>query len=304
MAVSVRDEIEEVPSRRSMLGIGRFAAAAGLSAAAIVAARSAKAAPGFTDADIFNFALNFEYLGAEYYLHAVLGYGLAQYNASLTTGSVGNLGTVTTGQSSTLVPFTDEANAYFAIQLANDELAHVEFIRDALGSAAIAEPAINFGAFTTAAQAAGLIGPGETFDPFASEINFLLGAYLLEDTCVTALTGAANLLTMPANLAYAAGLLGVESQQAGAIRGFLAQFGQDTATDAISAVRAKLSGVGDEGTGDESNPFNISNGDSLAQAYRRTPAQILAIAYGATGVTAGGFFPNGVNSSNSAFVSS
>ena len=304
MPVSVRDEIEDVPSRRSMLGIGRFATAAGLSVAALAASRSAKAAAGFTDADIFNFALNFEYLGAEYYLHAVLGYGLAQYNASLTTGTVGTLGTVTTGQSSTLVPFSDEAVAYFAIQLANDELAHVETIRTVLGSAAIAEPSINLGAFSMAAQAAGLISAGETFDPFASEVNFLLGAYLLEDTCVTALTGAANLITNGTNLAYAAGFLGVESQQAGAIRGFLSQFGQDAATDAISALRAKLSGIGDEGTGDEGNPFNISNGDSEAQAFRRTPTQILGIAYGGTGLSSGLFFPNGVNASYAGFASS
>lgn len=304
MAVSTRNEIEDAPSRRSMLGMGRLAAAAGVSLAAVAASRAADAATGYTDVDIFNFALNFEYIGAEYYLHAVLGYGLSQYNSGLTSGLVGSQGTVTTGQSSTLVPFTDEAVAYFAIQLANDELAHVEFIRQVLGSSAIAEPSINFAAFTPVAQAAGLISSTETFNPFANEVNFLIGAYLLEDTCVTALTGAANLLTSGTNLSYAAGLLGTESQQAGAIRGFLSQFGQDTATDAISALRAKLSTVGDEGTGDESNPFNISNGDSQAQAFRRTPAQILAIAYAAAGASSGGFFPNGVNGSNAAFTHS
>ena len=154
------------------------------------------------------------------------------------------------------------------------------------------------------AQLAGLIGAGETFNPFASEINFLLGAYLLEDTCVTALAGAAQAVLSATNLTYAAGLLGVESQQAGAIRGFLSQFGQDAATDAISALRAKLSTVGDEGTGDQNNAFNISNGDGQAQAFRRTPSQVLAIAYGGTGLSRGTFFPAGVNYSNPAFASS
>ena len=302
MSVTLRKEHEEMPSRRSMLGIGRVAAAAGVSIAAVAAARSAEAA-AFGDADIFNFALNFEYIGAEYYLHAVLGYGLSTYNSSLVTGT-GTQGSVTTAGGSTIVPFSNEATAYFAIQLANDELAHVEFIRAVLGSAAIAEPAIDFTAFTPVAQAAGLISAGQTFNPFANEVNFLLGAYLLEDTCVTALAGAANLLTSKTNLSYAAGLLGVESQQAGAIRGFLSQFGQDTATDAISALRAKLSGVGDEGTGDEGNPYNISNGDSQAQAFRRTPAQVLAIAYSGAGKTSGAFFPSGVNASYAGFKSS
>ncbi len=304
MPVSMRNENADAPSRRSMLGMGRIAAAAGVSVAALAATRAANAAPTITDADIFNFALNLEYVGSEYYLHGVLGYGLSQYNSSLTTGSVGTQGSVTVPTGSTLVPFTDEAIAYFAIQLANDELAHLEFIRTVLGASVIAEPSINFDAFTPIMQAAGVISANEVFNPFANEQSFLLGAYLLEDTCVSALTGAAALLTSKTNLAYAAGLLGVEAQQAGAIRGFLAQLGLDAQTDAVSALRAKLSGVGDQGTGDEGNPFNISNGDSQAQAFRRTPAQILAIAYAGAGLTSGGLFPNGVNASNPALASS
>ena len=286
---------------------------AGLAAAAalgvtLTATGRANAQPAYTDADIFNFALNFEYLGAEYYLRAVTGSGLATYNASLTSGAAngGAAGTVaggmvTTPSGSTIVPFQDVAIAYFAQQLATDELAHVEFIRTVLGGAAVAEPAINFDAYTTIGALAGL---GGSFNPFASEIDFLVGAYLLEDTCVTALTGAAALLTDKANLQYAAGLLGTESQQAGAIRGFLSQFGAGKATNAISALRAQLSQVGDEGTDAENNPYNISNGDINAQAYRRTPTQILAIAYGTVGVTKGGIFPNGVSYSNSLFASS
>ncbi len=293
------------PSRRDFSAIARMSAAAGVSLAALSAARRAHAATAITDADIFNFALNFEYLGAEYYLQAVLGYGLKQYDPSLITGSVGTQGTVTVPTGSTLVPFTDSAVAYFAIQLANDELAHVRFIRAALGTDAIAEPSIDFTtAYTKIAMSAGLIGAGQTFNPFSSEINFLLGAYLIEDVCVTALAGAASLLQSKTNLAYAAGLLGAESQQAGAIRGFLSQFGQGQATDKISALRAALSGTPDEGTADQNNNYNISNGDSEAQAVRRTPAQVLAIAYGAPGVTSGGIFPAGVNYSNPALASS
>ena len=303
MAVTSDIGIEAAPSRRGMLGLGKFAAA-GLSVAAVAAATRTASAAGYTDADIFNFSLNFEYIGAEYYLRAVTGQGLASYNSSLVTGTVGTQGTVTAPAGSTLVPFANPAVAYFAIQLANDELAHVEFIRTVLGGMAIAEPSIDFTAFTPVAQQAGLIGLGETFNPFASEINFLIGAYLLEDTCVSALTGAAQAVLSATNLTYAAGLLGVESQQAGAIRGFLAQFGQDAATDAISALRATLSTVGDEGTGDQGNAFNISNGDGQAQAFRRLPSQVLAIAYGGAGLSRGAFFPAGVNYSNGAFASS
>ncbi len=267
---------------------------AGVAAAGLLASRSASAATTTAniDVDIFNFALNFEYLGAEYYLRAVTGNGLGTY-APLT--GTGNQGQVVGGSP---VPFQTTAVAYYAQQLANDELGHVLFIREALGSAAIAEPAIDIAdAWTVLAASAGLVAPGVTFDPYANEINFLLGAYVLEDVCVTALAGAAALLTSPDNIAYAAGLLGAESYQAGLIRSYLAEVGGGDATNAISALRAKLSGVGDNGTNANGNPYNFTNTDLNAQAYRRTPSQVLSIAYGnnAPGTSSGLFFPAGVN---------
>ena len=311
MSVTETNEAQSTTSRRGLLqskaGVAAAAAVMGVSA---IAAGSAADAATFTDVDIFNFALNFEYLGAEYYLRAVTGSGIAAVSPSLVTGAPngGGTGTVAAGTiyapTTTLVPFSDTAVAYFAEQLANDELAHVRVIRDVLGTSAVAEPSISFDVYTAIARAAGLVSANQFFNPFASEIDFLLGAYLLEDVCVTALAGAAALVADKVNLSYAAGLLGVESQQAGAIRGFLAQFGAGSATDAISALRATLSGIGDQGTSAQSNPFNISNGDSEAQAFRRTPAQVLAIAYSGAGLRGGGIFPNGVSYSNAMFASS
>lgn len=138
-----------------------------------------------SDADILNFALNLEYLEAEFYLRAVNGTGLA----SADTGGVGETGTVTGGGA---VPFQTSAIQQYAASIAKDEQLHVKFLRSALRSAAVARPTIDLStSFTTAAMATGLIGPGGTFNPFADEDSFLLGAYIFEDAGVTAYRGAA-----------------------------------------------------------------------------------------------------------------
>ncbi len=288
-----RDGDATAPMRRGMIrstGIGL----AGIAAAGLLATstRASAATTAYTDTDLFNFLLNFEYLGANYYLHAVTGEGLSAYTS--VTG-VGKPGEVVGGA---LVPFQTPAIAHYAQQLANDELAHAEFIRELLGTAVIAQPAVDIAdSWTVLAQAAGLITPGQAFNPFENEVNFLLGAYALEDVCVTGLTGAAALLSDPTNIAYAASLLGAEGYHGGAIRGFLSNIGAGVATNAISNLRAKLSGVADNGTDAAGNPFNITNVDQNGQAYRRTPSQVLSILYGnnASGTASGLFFPFGVN---------
>ena len=254
------------------------------------AAQTAPAAP--TDADIFNFALNFEYLGAEYYLHGLTGGGLTGTDPLSGTGAPG--GFVAAGGP---VPFASSAIAQYVQKLAVDELGHVRFIKAVLGTAAIARPTINLAtSWTTLALAAGLIQPGQNFNPYTSDVGFLIGAYVLEDVCVTALAGAARLLANPNNVEAAAGLLGVEGSQAGAIRSLLANLGAGQVTNAISNLRATLNGVAnDVGTSIPGNSFNFVPVDGNALVFRRTFSQVLAIAYGGGAAANYGFFPGLVN---------
>jgi ferritin-like protein len=158
----------------------------------------------------------------------------------------------------------------------------------------LAEPAIDLAtSFTALAIAAGLIQQAQTFDPFADDTSFMLGAYVFEDVGVTAYAGAAGLLT-PASVKYAARILGTEGYHAGTIRGYLSEIGQGQATDAISAVRRQLSGVRDFGTDAQGNAYNISNVNRNGLSFARTAGQVLAIVYGG-GTNSGLFFPNGVN---------
>ena len=282
--------------------------AAAVGSAAFVMAQSgeAQAQSGPTDADILNFALNLEYLEAQFYYFAAFGSGLPN---GILTGT-GTQGAVTGGRQ---VAFSDPLVAQYAREIAADERAHVEFLRTALGSAAVAQPAIDIsasatGAFSTAARAAGLIGAGAAFDPYANDENFLLGAFIFEDVGVTAYKGAAPLLTSKTFLEAAAGILAVEAYHAAIVRTTLYAKGIATpsaqliqATDAISNARDSLDGTSDIDQGltplsSNPNASNIAPLDANGIAYSRSAGQTLNIVYlNRAQVNGGGFFPNGVN---------
>ncbi|MGI8943828.1 MAG: ferritin-like domain-containing protein [Qipengyuania sp.] len=271
----------------------------GAAAGGIGSAAHAQAAP--SDVDILNFALNLEYLEAQFYFHAVFGEGLP----SSLLGGTGNQGGVTGGRK---VNFSDRVVELYAREIAGDERAHVEFLRSALGSAAVAQPALDIsanpdGAFSAAARAAGLIGPGQSFDPYANDENFLLGAFIFEDVGVTAFKGAAPLITNKTFLEAAAGILAVEAYHAGVIRTTLYRKGLQApalidATEKISDARDSLDGPQDKDQGIRmiGDASNIVPLDQNGLAFSRTAGQVLNIVY-LTKMAAGqgGFFPAGVN---------
>lgn len=241
-------------------------------------------APG-SDADVLNFALNLEYLEAEYYLRATTGMGLSAADS----GS--NPGTVIGGKK---VNFVTPSYMQFANEIAQDELAHVRFLRSALGSAAVSRPEIDFtNAFNAAAKAAGI---ANTFDPFANEVNFLVGAFVFEDVGVTAYHGGATLINSKSNLSAAAGILGTEAYHAGLIRTLLYDLGATTQsyTQKISALRASVGGGKDQPVVLNGHS-NIVPADSNAITFARTTREVLNIVYLSVDTHMGGFFPKGLN---------
>lgn len=284
--------------RRSFLksagavGLGAFGASAvgGMAPLSAVAQTS-----GPSDPAVLNFALNLEYLEAEFYLRAVTGEGL---DAAL-TGGRGPQGSVTGGRQ---VPFQTRAIRQYAEEIARDELEHVRFLRGALGSAAVAEPSINVGdSFTAVARAAGIVGPNDTFDAYAGELNFLLAAFIFEDVGVTAYKGAAPLLNNKTFLEAAAGLLAVEAYHASNIRTTLFAKGVDMESvivqvNRIAAARSDLGNGKDEGIRFSDERGNIVPTDNNAIAFSRTAGEVLNIVYlNPNRATSGGFFPAGVN---------
>ena len=268
---------------------GTAAAAGGIAGLGLPRAAAAQA---ITDADIANFALNLEYLEAEYYLRGAFGRGLANNQVN----GVGRTGNVTGGRQ---VPFKTKVFKEYAQEIAGDEEAHVIFLRRTLGSAAAARPRIDFNqSFPALASAAGL---GAGFDPFADELSFLLGAFVFEDVGVTAYNGAAPLIQSKAILGAAASILAVEAYHAGEIRTLLVGRGNAAtrAANAISNLRDKLDGPGDMDQGPINNQGKVNivprdDDGRLGLAFARTPGQVLNIVY-AGGTGKGGFFPNGLN---------
>ncbi len=276
------------PDRRNFLrasGSGALALATLAAGGAMLTGAKPALAQGVTDADILNFALNLEYLEAEFYLRAVTGIGLP---AADTSGSTGAAGGVTGGS---MVSFSSTDVAQYAAEIAMDEMNHVLLLRTVLGSMAVSEPAIDLSSsFNTLAAAAGLPTP---FDPFASDTNFLLGAYIFEDVGVTAYHGAAPLVQNKQILSAAAGILAVEAYHASEVRLQLFQMGQAAATTAISAVRAALSQADDDQGVVLNGMANIVPADSTSVAFSRTTRQVLNIVYGKDQRNARAVLPQG-----------
>jgi hypothetical protein len=258
-------------------------------------------ATGVTDADILNFALNLEYLEAQFYAIAATG----AYLPDNLLGGTGTRGQVTGGSQ---VPFKDPVVAAHAREIANDERQHVVFLRAQLGASAVAQPTLDLSvtassAFSVAARAAGLIGPNEAFDPYVNDENFLLGAFIFEDLGVTAYKGASPLITSKVVLEAAAGILAAEAYHAGLIRTVLYMKGIQMpalvdATERISNARDSLDSPSDKDQGIRAigQMSNIVPADANGLAYSRTTGDVLNIAYlTAAAAQQGGFFPSGVN---------
>jgi hypothetical protein len=281
------NKLTHVSRRQSLQGLALFGAGAAVGLAKPTSVL-AQATSDIEDEDIFQFALNLEYMETEYYLRATTGKGIDAAELGSDPGEV------TGGRK---VPFESKAISEFAEELAQNELAHVRFYRETLGRQAVSRPTIDFEAgFAAASKGAGL----PEFDPFANDMNFLLGGMLFEDVGVTAYAGAAPLIKKKEFLEAAAGILAVEAYHMGMARSQLYEMGDKAqkAANALSAARDKLDGPGDKDQGIErEGKANFVPSNSKGMAFRRTPQEVLRIVYLTSneGVSRGGFYPKGMN---------
>jgi hypothetical protein len=285
--------------------------------------------PTYTDADILNFALNLEYLEAQFYLYAATGAGLeASDTTAGSASSYKTVGTVTVGAAAA-VPGLTPAQQDILNEIAFEEQAHVRFLRSALGPAAVPMPDIDLSFFGPLAVAANITtaatGSG-SFNPFSSFDYFLVGSFIFEDVGVTAYSGAAPLISSAGvaagYLTAAAGIMAVEAYHAGYVRtsltgraiaaGSASAYPYLGAANLVEALRATLT-VGNSAAPSTSGsvettlvlPANLTSPSAIVAAsasdavgFARTVNQVHHIVYGSAtvGVSKGGFFPSGTNS--------
>jgi len=182
---------------------GGFLRKAGLGGAALVGGGALLGSPsaalaghedGIPDADILNYALTLEYLEATFYTEALGGRGTTGVPRSSAEFSRGN---ITGGKQFAGFGGRIRSNAYGLLtDIRDHEVEHVEFLRGALGAAAV-EPC--------------------TFD-FSSGLSsvgaFLKTAQLLENTGVMAYDGAIRYVDAGDNLQAGAQIATVEARHA------------------------------------------------------------------------------------------
>jgi hypothetical protein len=254
----------ETANRRAFLK-GAGLTGIGLAGAAVLGGtltnpRQDVSAAAYSDTDILNFALNLEYLEAEFYAVSTYGATLVQLGVISSADQSGP----TTGGSK--VNFSGAPEAFIATGLRIDEFNHVKLLRSVLGSRAAKKPAINL-----AAKGYG----------FGNVSTWLRLASQFEDVGMSAYVGAAPLISDNNILATAASITATEGQHEGALR--IACVMKGVTVPALDANdHPPTSNV----------PFDVNPANGLTPP--RTFAQVLNIVY-AGGRCAGGFYPNGMS---------
>lgn len=255
--------------------------------------------PAFTDTDLVNFLLNISYLQGQYFAFATTG---ASLSSDILTGT-GTAGTATGGPA---VNFADANISQFAREIAAELRAQIVFERAFVGTAnAIAQPKLDLsadaaGAFSKLAQSAGIVAAGASFNPYANDDNFLLGAFILLDVSVTAFKAITPLISSKTLLESVVGLIAIQSYHAAMIRSLIYLKGATLRgqSDDLSDARDALDGAPDrdQGVTGDANTANVSPADVNGLAYSRTTGQALSVYYlSATTINKGGFFPDGPN---------
>ncbi|XP_074561821.1 ferritin-like catalase Nec2 [Curcuma longa] len=260
-----------------------------------------------SDKDLLQFALNLEFLEAEFFLFGSLGVGLNSIAPELAMGGPPPVG----ARKANLDNTTNDIIEEFGYQ----EVGHLRVIESTVGG--IPRPLLNLSAevFADIMNDAFGYNLNPPFDPYNDTLKYLIASYVIPYIGVVAYAGANPSIRGYESKRLLAGLLAVEAGQDAVIRTLLYQHKLELVppynitvanfTIKISELRNRLAmcGVKDEGLivpmslGAEGRlTTNILSADNDSLAYSRTPAEVLRIGYGTGNESKpGGFLPRGGN---------
>ncbi len=284
----------------TLAAAGAVAAAGGVLSGERAEAQTA----GPSIVDVLNFALNFEFLEAEFYSYGSTGISLAANvaasNAATTAGRTPLIASPPTITASNVVnppnvTLTGNQQTITAALL-QDEAHHIAGLQQAvigLGGTPITEPTIDFSA-------------GGTIPAITTNTAYFAASRQFTALGNSAYAGAAASLVSNADILQTASqILGAEAQHLGAVNYLCITLGittpvPDAQIDAQDVPPNSIT------SGTVPAIFTITPLSATAPAVgiARTPQQVLGVAYGvstpatttpAAGTARGGFFPSGVN---------
>ncbi|KAF2298473.1 hypothetical protein GH714_023704 [Hevea brasiliensis] len=259
------------------------------------------------DNDRLRFALNLEFLEAEFFLFGAHGEGIDSIEPTFAGGGPPPIG----AQKANLDPVSHQIIEEFGYQ----EIGHLRAIIKTVGK--FPRPLYdlspqNFARVIDKAFGYKLVPP---FNPYQNTINYILASYIIPYMGLVGYVGTIQELVSPTTKELAASLLGVEAGQDAVIRALLYERAYEQVrpynitvaefTNKISYLRNELAmcGIKDEGIivpsqlgAEQRTKSNVLSADANSLSYARTPPEILRILYG-TGseYKPGGFLPNGGN---------
>ena len=237
--------------------------------------------------DVLNFALNLEYLEANFYYFAATGNTIPTSSSGTPTGPV-------TGTSAELTAAVQANPTVLALATAlyHDELNHIAVLQQTITSlgaeSPITQPALNYAANGTVTTVAQFLAAARQFTALGNSAYAGAAVDLVSNT--TVLTAAAQ-------------ILGAEGQHLGAVN-------YQCITENVTASFSTYTGTPSPYLDPMDQPPNPTqyftvflSGAEAGFSPARTTSQDLGVVYGAstpsayapTGITSGGFFPQGVN---------
>ncbi|XP_030451546.2 ferritin-like catalase Nec2 [Syzygium oleosum] len=260
-----------------------------------------------SDVDRVQFAMNLEFLEAEFFLFGSLGQGLDSIAPYLAQGGPPPVG----GAKANLEPIARRITEEFGYQ----EVGHLRAIYTRVGG--IQRPLLNLSAqnFETIFDLAVGHKLQPPFNPYRNTVNFLLASYLIPYVGLVGYVGTIPFLESYNSKSLVASLLGVESGQDAVLRTLLYERAEEKVepydmtvaefTSRLSMLRNELAmcGLKDEGImvpkelgAENRTTSNVLSADTYSLSYSRTPPEILRIVYGSgSEYKPGGFYPDGGN---------